>query len=235
MDNVKDKIAKLLAMANDGRGNEFEAEAALRQAEALMRKHGIEAGELMDCIGQKPIYKWVSVSVPVRVPKPAAEWPRWFGFMCFGIAVFTDTKISSYHDGQYGICGKFQGEETDVEYAVWLAKRLRDDIRAQSAAFMGSRRERELFRKGMASRLQGRMKQLRKERNAEYQAAGTGTALVVVTTKIALRDEEFGKQQTRRHPTNVFNRDAYGAGRAAGDRASLNRPIGGGSALRIGK
>lgn len=67
MDNPKDKIAKLLAMANDGRGNEFEAEAALRQAEKLMRKHGIEAGELADHTGTKPIYKWHTVSVPDKL------------------------------------------------------------------------------------------------------------------------------------------------------------------------
>ena len=32
------KVQKLMAIANDGRGNENEAERALNQAEALMRK-----------------------------------------------------------------------------------------------------------------------------------------------------------------------------------------------------
>ena len=45
-ETVLAKLRKLLAMAHDGRGNETEAETALRHAEALMRKHGIEAGGL---------------------------------------------------------------------------------------------------------------------------------------------------------------------------------------------
>ena len=56
MEDIKDKINKLMAMATDGRGNEFEAEAAMRLAERLMRKHGIDIAELANRTGQKPIY-----------------------------------------------------------------------------------------------------------------------------------------------------------------------------------
>lgn len=46
MDSIQDKIAKLMAMATDGRGNETESETALRMAQALMTKHGIDAARL---------------------------------------------------------------------------------------------------------------------------------------------------------------------------------------------
>ena len=42
-----DKIRKLLAMANDGRGNEQEAETAARQAEKMMRAYQVEAADVV--------------------------------------------------------------------------------------------------------------------------------------------------------------------------------------------
>ena len=42
----------------------FEAEAALRQAQKLMLKHGIDIAELAASSGQAPRYDWCTVSVP---------------------------------------------------------------------------------------------------------------------------------------------------------------------------
>lgn len=236
MDSVKDKIAKLMAMATDGRGNEFEAEAAMRLAERLMRKHGIEVAELAGRTGQKPVYDWSTVNVPAD-KVPLRSIPRWLGVISYGIARFTDTMVSVHWMPVHGICLRFQGDAIDVQYAVWLAKHLRDDCRRQSAAFQATynvRREREDFRFGYAGRVQDRLMTLRRERDEALKTevvTSTSNALVVVNQKIALRDAEFGRQQVRNTSRRHSSAHARSSGRAAGDRVGLGRPLGGGSKL----
>lgn len=231
-DAAREKIEKLMAMANDGRGNEFEAEAALRQAEKLMRKHGIGAAELQERTGTKPIYSWGAILVPAGAPKPISTTVSWFGTIGVGIAKFTDTIVRWERHPLHGMCLSFKGDAFDVEFAVWLAKHLRDDARRQSAAFLGSRAEKEDFRVAYASRVQARMVEAVAERRRAYASAGT--ALVVVNTKIAMRDEHFGGgNRFSRGKGRRMGSYAQEAGRAAGDRAGINRPISGaGSGVR---
>lgn len=234
--SIKDKIAKLLALAGDGRGNEFEEEAALRQAEKLMRKHNIDVAELQDRTGIKPIYNWVSVCVPAGSPLPVKSSPAWFGWLICAIGRFTDTKVAYANIREHGICGKFSGDETDVEYAVWLCKHLRDHARSQSRLYEGTRADRESFRKAFALRIDERMKALLRERKEALAAVqtATGTALIVVNQKIALRDEQFGTQTYGRASRVTMRASGASAGRSAADRASFSRPIGSQSQARIG-
>ena len=46
------KAQKLMAVALDGRGNGHEAERALAQAEALIRKFGLEQAEIASTVAQ---------------------------------------------------------------------------------------------------------------------------------------------------------------------------------------
>lgn len=235
MDDVKDKIAKLMAMANDGRGNEFEAEAALRLAQKLMLKHGIDAAELQERTGQKPVYNWRSVSVPAGSPKPVDRAPAWYGSLAVGIAIFTDCKAAWKIVPGYGTCIKFSGDSVDVEYAVWLAKHLRDNINSAGARFGAGMAQKNSFRHGMAARLCERMKEYRAQAQTELKAqqVAGGTALALFDNKIALRNAEFGTPRygtTRRGCSNTSGRDA---GRAAGNNVHFGRPVTGGSQARI--
>lgn len=235
-DSIRSKIAKLLAVAQDGRGNEFEEEAALRQAEKLMRKHNIDVAELQDRTGTKPIYNWKSVMIPAGAPLPVKSSPLWFGMLISAIGRFTDCKVAYANPGyQYGICAKFSGDEVDVEYAGWLCKHLRDHVRSQSRAFVGSKADRESFRKAFCLRIDERMRALLKERKAALEAAktSTGTALVVVTEKLALRDAEFGVQTYAKPRRFGLRSDGAAAGRSAADRANFNRPLSGQQQARL--
>lgn len=235
---MKDKVAKLLAMAHDGRGNEFEADAALRQAEKLMRKHGIDAAELQDRTGQRPVYNWEAVYVPAGAPQPVQSSPLWFGWLISSIGKFTDCKVGYGWPGHgHGVCAKFEGDEVDVEYAVWLCKHLRDDCRRQAAAFPGDRAERESFRKGYVLRIQQRMRDLLAERQEALRAAvtSTGTALVVVEAKLAARDAQFGAQEWGRSRTVTLRPSGRAAGMAAGNRVGFGRPVGGAATARLGR
>jgi hypothetical protein len=226
MDNVKDKVSKLLAMGNDERTNRFEAEAALRQADKLMRKHNIDAAELCDHTGTKPVYLWTSCTVPAidSTGRPLKKAPPWFGWLIVSIAKFTDCKVGYTYAGRH-VAAKFSGEETDVEFAAWLCLHLRDDLNATSGTYPGDRADKDSFRKGYTLRIGARMDKLRAERTEAYRS--TGTALVVVNDKIAQRDVEFGEQTYgKSRSVTVRANSGLAAGHDAGNRASLSRPIG---------
>ena len=86
------------------------------------------------------------------------------------------------------------------------------------------------FQRGMARRISTRLAEI-KEANDVAMAAGksTGTALIVL--KGQLIEEEFKKENVklvyRRTSERVRDPNAYAAGKAAGDRVNLNRPLAG--------
>jgi len=150
----------------------------------------------------------------------------WIGYLGLAVAQFTDCKIERVLDTTYGQCIRFMGDETDLEYAAWLFKKLRDFGYAESRSVPGV--QRETFRKAYALRLRDRMMTLKSERDTALRQAvtKTGTALMVVQNKIALRDAEFGKQRVA-HRRAKLGSKGFVEGRAAADRATFNRPIGG--------
>jgi len=222
---IRTKIAKLLALARNDGAAENEAETALRMAESLMRQHGIEAAEL-DAAGQAPAFDWREVHVPAGIPA-VQDMPVWFNMIQFAIGQFCDCQTAYVRLPVHGACARFRGEFSDVEYAVWLCKYLRDDCRMQSARFNGTRSERESFRKGYAGRVCERMREAKASRREAVGNATAGRALIVLDRKLALRDEHFGDKNgdTRRASSRV-DPNALAAGRAAGERAGLARPVG---------
>lgn len=229
------KAQKLMAVAQDGRGNENEAERALNQAEALMRKFGIEQAEVVGTTASVD-FDWTNDFAPYGVPRqPAKSVPMWSQFVAVGVAIFTDTIVRSHYNREKGYGFGFYGERSDVMFAVWLFTYLRDtvwkEVKKAAKENGWGRVESEDFRKAMSTRLQVRMKQLRKERDAEFAAAKnsagqTGTALVIVSDKLVKRDAEFGEQKFgKAQPHQARSYDASRAGREAGDRVGFNRVI----------
>lgn len=147
LETAKVKVAKLMALASDPRANENEAESALRQAEALMRKHAIELAELVDATGEKPRYEWTRICVAAGDTKPATQTILWFGMLAVAIAQFTDTAARWAWDKKSGVCIEFRGDAPDVEYAAYLQNYIATVVRHEAASWPGSRREREDFRR----------------------------------------------------------------------------------------
>jgi hypothetical protein len=192
MDNIKSKIAKLMNMADPERGGSAqECETALRQAEAMMRKYGIDASEIKGA-SQAHRYNWESGFYAFgRDGKPTQSTPKWFGWLAVSIAHFTDTIVVQDRDAVMGFGVRFKGHDDDVVFALWLVAYLKSSIRRETRlADLGSSTARETFRKSMALGLCVRMKALRAERNQVFKQAGT--ALVVVDQKMAERDSHFG-------------------------------------------
>lgn len=230
MSDIREKVKKLLAFAADGRGNENEAESAMRMAEGLMRKHSIDISELQAASGKAATFNWKSVTIPVGEKARPTNWsPMWLGILSYGVGQFTDCRVSWTNHDDYHRCIKFEGDEWDIEYAAWLFKKVRDIGYAEAYALPGNQRDQ--FRKGFASKLCARMRNLRAERDAAMKAAvtSTGNALVLVHDKLIQRDSEFGKQGVRKSRPANWGTEGFSAGSLAANNVSLNKPIGGGS------
>lgn len=230
-DEARAKIAKLMAMASDkGGASKQEVETALRHAEAMMRKHGIEQSEI-HAAGGALTYNWEAGYYAFgRDGKPVKSNPDWFGWVAVSVANFTDTIVVQKNDPDLGYGVMFRGDEEDVVFALWLIGYLKDAIRkATKEAKLSSSSQRETFRKSMALGLCNRMRDLIKERHAAFQAATTSTsnALVVVTDKLAKRDEFFGGPRYKKGKGVKMNdRETAGKGFEAAQKVQFNRPIG---------
>jgi hypothetical protein len=224
LETIKRRIQKLLAMGQDGRGNENEAEAAMRMAEKLIRKHNIELADLQKNTGQKPKFYWSYVCCPAAATgaKPVVWKPMWIGYLGVAVANFTDCRVTWAGSKELGYGVIFQGDAFDLEYAKWLFEQLRDFGYASSLAARGE--DRENFRKAYAIRLQERVHEMKRERDEALRTSSC-TALAVISTKLVERDKVFGKQ-TFAHKQVNFRTGGYSAGRAAADRANFSRPVG---------
>lgn len=81
----------------------------------------------------------------------------------------------------------------------------------------------------MAGRLSFRMMELRRERDVEFATApsqqGVGTALILVTDKLAQRNVEFGTPKYRNSKIKVRDRVAAHKGSLAGDQVGFSKPL----------
>lgn len=228
------KAQKLMAVAMDGRGNGNEAERALAQAEGLIRKFGIEQAEIASTEAATG-FDWAEAFHAYGPPKnPAKSCPKWFQFISTGVATFTDTIVRLHYDPAQGYGVGFYGERADTLFAQWLVGYLKSSVwSALNAAHRDhpewSRVEFEDFRKAMAARLSTRMRDLRGERDAEFAAAanrqGTGTALVLVTDKLARRDAEFGTPKYKTSRIQMRDHLAAQKGTLAGDHIGFAKPL----------
>ncbi len=228
------KAQKLMAVAMDGRGNDNEAERALAQAEALIRKFGIEQAEIASTKAST-CFDWADAFHAYGPPKnPARSCPRWFQFISTGVANFTDTIVRLHYDAAHGYGVGFYGDRADTLFAQWLVGYLKANVwEALNAAHRQhpewSRSDMEDFRKAMAARLSSRMGDLRRERDAEFAASankqGTGKALVLVTDKLAKRNAEFGSPKYKRSCITVRDQMAAHKGSLAGDQVGFAKPI----------
>ena len=233
-----EKVRKLLAIGRDGRGNQNEAEAAMRQANYLMAQFGIEEAEAdMAAIDDMILDESVigADGKPVGAGRVCRSCPSWAGVLAVGIGRFTDTVVSRRRTIN-GEAIVFQGERNDTLLAQWMFGVLVQTIQAeQKASGWTHRGEASQFRLAASAALAKRMKALAQERREMYQQAKAESgsrALQVVDTKALAVAERFGVQRTRSSRSSYSSSGAHEAGKAAGNRINIpsGRPITGGQA-----
>jgi len=232
-DEALSKIRKLLAVAQDGRGNMNEAESAMRMATALMRKFQIEsADEVMKDLKNgidmvtdtDSIWAYPSKNIPKKCP-------TWVGVISLGVGLLNDVITTISYDSKAGVVVKFAGYGPDVQFAKWLYRFLIETTYRLSTEHATERGERESFRYGMAGVLQARMRSMKEEQEAaDKQEAASGsscTALVLVDTKKNAVALAFGQQTTKSGAKREYN-DSMSAGRSAGQKLNIprNNPLG---------
>lgn len=218
MDSVKQKIAKLLALARNEGVAENEAATALRHANALMARHNIELVDMV-CNQAQTEIEFRSTFVPVQSGIFSRSIPEYWQVLAVGVSIFTDTVVKIAGSETEGIGVTLAGECQDVAFAEWLLPYF-------DSCVLKAVRQRHLlanmaarYKLAMSAALQARMASLRAERDKTMVDTGNGFAVAVVSRKLILaaQGSDIGESQTVE-----VSADAQ----CAADSIGLNRPIG---------
>ncbi len=247
IEKIKDRIAKLLRMAQDS-SSPNEAAIAASRARSLMDKYQISEADLNDEI--KDIFG------KERCGRNYKNIPTFMSILAVAVARFNDCVVTVNYDanwqktnagGKASRCGpqcyrfiEFKGYQNDVVLAVAMMDSLVNCMAQLCKAYLTGlgvtgRYPRDLgeaFKKGCSHELVTRLNQLTRERNElmETEAkTSAGTALAIIDKKKRV-EEQFGAQRTKRtrsiaaydHATN----HAHAAGAREGRKMQIQHHLG---------
>jgi hypothetical protein len=225
---VKARI-KALTDRTVARGcTEAEAMAAAEMAGRLLERYALTMSEID--VRQEPC---VQVEVPLGGTRR-----RPIDACVPAIARFCDCKVWLARDPVQSNY-IFFGFETDAGLAAYLFSVIDRAIRTELARFRDSgttlggtalRRAIGSFQHGMAARVAERLEAMHEQRESAVAAQRpTGTALTIVRHQVVEDAFRATKVRLQSMPGLTQRRNAaFHAGRAAGERVNLNRPVGGG-------
>ena len=207
------KVAKLLAMAKHSASNAQEAATALRQAEAMMRKHDVRMAELNTHAAQ-------TSDDMVRADTDESRNSRWVWTLAWAASYLCDV-LPTKRLGVVQFCGT--SHDTEVagmyfDYLVSVTERL-------AKQYKGTRSQRNAFKIGCAFAISGKAKAIQQERQEDLRKASSGKDLVIV--KQDLITKKFGLSYVSARAYSISDGGAYRAGRQAGNGVSLNTQVSG--------
>jgi hypothetical protein len=231
------RIKRLLALAEDERGNEHERELAAKQAERLMLRWGIQRAKLEASLSDDR-----SEQIVVKYTQP---FPKLFIKARMSLAHSICLGMGNLKLWIAGNVCAVMGFESDVDRALTLIQSLliQNDLSLAEwwahypdRRFMTSQQAllaRRQFIFGFGATVRNRLTEMRSEEiTAEDRDSGTPGTALVLADRGALVDAEYdakyGKGMRR---GRSLKGSAHGgaAGRAAGARANLGQTgIGGG-------
>ncbi|WVR18112.1 hypothetical protein JXVLWARM_CDS_0061 [Burkholderia phage Bm1] len=201
INKIKDRIAKLLAMAADTSSPE-EAAIAMQRARRLMDKHQIDEAQMRgfrDALAEKEYSNvWHGKKYKYR--------PRWMVILAYAVA--------QYNDCQQWISGDrilFRGFADDVAMTTQMFDRLCAQVDSWCKLYMKSIGEGSHYKAsignpykfGMAQRIIAKLNALRTER--DQITDGTGSSLVMVKTELVAK--KFGEEQRSKRVSMHVGRD----------------------------
>lgn len=232
---IIDRIAKLLAMADDA-SSPNEAAIAARRAESLMRQHQLDAADvLVTSLNGDDVDTVTSDPKSVlygKKTKMKSQPPLWVGLTATSMHFLFDCGITRRGSGEF----QFHGVAGDAQVAAMTFEYLVKTINRLGKEYQGTRGEKSDFRRGCAVEIQRRCKTIKRERDAaaaaELKAAkgdatSPGTQLVVLKQQL-VEAAKPGSNKFRSSSVNAnHNQGAYHDGRAAGAGVGLNQQISG--------
>lgn len=226
-DSMKDKIRKLLILANDKGATEGEKDSALAMAQNLMMKYNIQID-----ISQEEI-KIMAGEIYGKEYKR-----RWHKLIASAVAHMYVCRIVNYEEGfkYVGRPESIEACQMTLDYIVDQIEELwklhKKKLKSQGGSIDDDNYRRS-FKWGAASRVWGRVEEMRSDmtKNDEKAQAATGcTALVVVNT-IKKQEEEISAfmdatmNLRKGRGMTPPKGGGHGAGRAAGDQVKITKDI----------
>lgn len=224
------KIRALMAKTIDNGCSEAEAMSALSMAQAMMDAYNVTDEDLAETKAESAIKETMK---DMRDPHHIRS------YLTVRISEFTNTKCYRHEFKSQKWKYNFVGLPSDVEFAMWLTETLTMFVQKELKNYIWSNDYTSLppnvkrpiiigFVSGCARRINERLNELMIK--SEVAASNNANALVVI--KNALIDKKMSEmglalRQPRQRSSRIQG-DAYGAGKAAGDRASFGRPVNGG-------
>jgi hypothetical protein len=224
---IKDRIAKLLRMANDTSSPE-EAAIAMRRARTLMDQHQLDVSSFA------PDQKSEMKATPVT--ELAEHIPDWINFLSTAVAQYNDCQSRFWMpNGDTRKCVVFLGLALDVELAQSMLESLVNQIdRLCIQHFRGSIIDDrsipiiESYKLGASNLVSYKLNEMRREREVlQITSSVTGRALVLA--KKSRVEEKFGKVQYEPRkseaPESIAALIARIDGELAGDRVQIFKGI----------
>ncbi|MEO1720942.1 MAG: DUF2786 domain-containing protein [Pseudomonadota bacterium] len=219
---MKERVAALLARANDPAASEAEAATCMEKAMEIMAKFGFTmddvSGDHAEPIGESDT-PWSS--------------GRHGGAMVYvqgAIAAFTNTRVAFRGTVSRGTSTTYYGYGAERDLAVWLHGHIANAIKVESGKYDPGpfstsirARDRKSFAIYMAKRIAQRLFAMAETLDDEGRSTGTDV-MVVKNRKLDEHYEGLGFAPYRARKSKLFAEGAN-AGRAAGDRVSLHRPV----------
>lgn len=225
MNRITDKIRKLLAMANDARGNEQERDTALRQAYALLVKHNLDMADV-----EASAHEAEDPRIKNEFESWSQKWAKGiFHSMAklFFCTYYSSRKINATKC-RHVFVGRSGNATTAALMGEYIVTSILRECRRNYVHNLAP--ESRSFAIGAADRIWQRVVQLTAQTQAE---ASPGTALVLVDLykAEANANEAFIKEQgtelvvkkTRQADVNLA---AYTSGHRYGNTVSLNKQVG---------
>jgi hypothetical protein len=234
---ISRRIRALLNLTTENGASEAEALAAASKAQELMQAHRLTMSDVE--ITNEPVDQIeVERTSTVRYA-PADYTARGIEALC-GVRSWMSRR-NVIRDGYYRshTVRKFLGLRPDVEMARYLYTMIGAAIsvelsRYQASRGFKSRTETSSFQVGMARRINNRLLDMA-EAAAPVAKTATGTSLVVVKNAVveaayASLGLKFSGSYTG---MSASSGSAYSAGKAAGDRVNLSRPLASGNTKHL--
>jgi Protein of unknown function (DUF2786) len=239
LDRIKLKIKALAAKTVEAGATEEEALAAMNVVGRLLTQYNLSMNEL-DV--RDASYRTIHMKIGRQKRHPIDH-------AIPSIAALTGTKTWFHKrwgtgaDSTYA----FFGQEQDLDMVEYLFNVIMSAMESEVKAFKRTAEYRAVswaggkasaaisFQRGMASRLSGRLHQMKKEQDDALKTRSTSTALVVLKSQLV--EEQFKKDvkiklRSARTSYRVGNYGAFAAGHEAGDKVNLSRPLNHGNVVK---
>ena len=234
-EKVKDRIRKLLNMANDT-SSPNEAAIAAERARKLMAKHQLDNADIVMEELDDP-----DQLIYCETGKSYRKMPGWMQSLAVSVARASDCQVKLAFSSETTAKGRakyqlrFEGYKPDVELSEWLFNYLCKQIDQQADAEKklnqrfpadsyreSPQRYMSSFRDGMSSGIRKKLAEF----YADNDESVSDTARSLVIAKDNAIAEKFGRALYKK--SNRFNADrsGYGAGKTASKNVNVSKGIG---------